>query len=275
MPKGASHSDGRNLQIEWRSPDQLVPDTRNSRKHSDRQIHSVARSIEQFGFNVPVLADRTNSIIAGHARVQAAKKLGLRKVPVVRLEHLTDSQARAFAIADNRLAEISTWDDELLAETFKELSALDLDFDIEATGFTVGEIDLRIEGLETAASGSNDEAEPAPEAQTGPAISKLGDLWALGEHRLYCGNALDPAAYQTLMHGRRASVDFADPPYNVEIDGHASGLGRTRHREFAMASGEMNEAEFTSFLTIACTQLARNSINGAILSAPTGGTLAS
>jgi DNA methylase/ParB-like nuclease domain len=237
---------------------------RNPRRHSDRQIKEIGRSIQTFGNVIPIVIDQTGTILAGHGRWLASQRLGHSVIPTIRIEHLTKAQGRAFMVADNRLAEMSTWDDELLAETLKELSALNLDFDIEATGFTVGEIDLRIENSEAAASGSNDEPEPPLAAQDVTPISKPGDLWTLGDHRLYCGNALEPATYQTLMHGRRASVGFTDPPYNVRIDGHASGLGKIHHREFAMASGEMNDSEFTAFLTLACSHLARNSVNGAI-----------
>jgi DNA modification methylase len=260
MPSAMSND----LTIERLALRLIRPDPRNPRRHRDRQIKQIALSIQNFGFNVPILVDRANRIIAGHGRFWAAEQLQLAEVPALRIEHLNDAQCRAFMIADNRLTEMSVWDDDSLADIFKELSALNLDFDIEATGFTVGEIDLRIENFEGAGSEPNDETEPPIAAQTGPAISKPGDLWTLGDHHLYCGNALDPVAYQALMQGRGASVGFTDPPYNVKIDGHASGLGNIRHREFAMAYGEMNEAEFTSFLTIACTQLARNSVKGAI-----------
>ncbi len=227
---------------------------RNPRQHSDRQIKLLAKSIQSFGFNVPVLVDRRNKLLAGHARIQAAQMLGLRDVLVLRLEHLSDAQARAFMIADNRLCESSSWDDRLLAEAFKDLSAAGLDFDIEATGFSVGEIDLRIENLESDGGASNEESEtPLPDFAQ-PAISQAGDLWKLGDHRLYWRNALDNVAYERLMQGKRASAGFSDPAYNVRIDGHATGLGNIRHREFAMASGEMNKSEYTAFLTLACTQ---------------------
>ena len=253
-----------NLQIESLPIRELTQDPRNPRKHSDRQIKAIAKSIQSFGFIVPVLVNRENKIIAGHGRVQAAEILGLGDVLVLRLEHLSEAQARAFMIAENRLSETSTWNDRLLAETFKELSALNLDFDIEATGFTVGEIDLHIESLESNDGSPDEETDPPLPDLTRPAISQAGDLWKLREHRLYCGSALDSVAYERLMQGKRASAGFTDPPYNVRIDGHATGLGNIRHREFAMACGEMNESEFRAFLTLVCTQLARNSVSGAI-----------
>jgi len=241
----------------------LKLDLRNPRQHSPQQIRQIARSIEAFGFNVPVLVDANMKVIAGHGRVMACQQLGIEQLPTIRLEHLTEAQARAFMIADNRLTENSVWDDRLLAEQLKELSALDLDFSIEATGFEIGEIDLRIEGLTTESDGE-DPADALPVVRAERAISRAGDLWLLGRHRVYCGDALDEAAYATLMQGERAAMVITDPPYNVPIEGNVSGLGAVRHRNFAMASGEMDEAEFAAFLTRACSLLAKYSSDGSI-----------
>ena len=238
----------------------LKPDPGNPRQHSKKQLRQIARSIETFGFNVPVLIDAGMKIIAGHGRVEAARRLGLSEVPTIRLEHLTPAQATAFAIADNRLTEIATWDDRLLGEQLRELGALDLDFSLDVTGFEIGEIDFLIEG--TAPPPDNDNEIPAP--QPGPAICQPGDLWVLGPHRVYCGNALEESAYEALMGAERAAAVFTDPPYNVPIDGHASGLGAIDHREFAMASGEMDERAFTEFLAQACRLLARYSLDGSL-----------
>src|SRR5262249_27414478 len=173
-------------------------------------------------------------------------------------------QAKAFMIADNRLTETSVWGDMLLAESLKELSLLDLDFNLEATGFDVGEIDLRIEGLTIHGQGESDPADEVPPIKPAASVSSTGDLWLLGRHRVYCGNSLEAEAYAALMQGERAALAFSDPPYNVKIDGHASGNGAIRHRDFPMASGEMDEAQFTAFLTTACKLLASHSIDGAI-----------
>ncbi|MHB8381592.1 MAG: site-specific DNA-methyltransferase [Candidatus Binataceae bacterium] len=241
----------------------LELDPRNPRAHSPRQVRQIARSIEAFGFNVPVLVDGRSKIIAGHGRVLACKLLGWIEAPTISLEHLSDAQARAFMIADNRLTENSVWDDQLLAEQLKELSALNLDFSVEATGFEMGEIDLRIEGLttQTDADGSADDVAEVP---TGPPVTRSGDLWLLGEHRVYCGSALDPQAYASLLGHEQAEMVFSDPPYNVPIKGHVSGLGAHHHREFAMAAGEMSQAEFTNFLTRAYLLHARNSAQGSL-----------
>jgi len=251
------------LSIESLSTDLLKPDPQNARQHSDRQIKQIARSIQSFGFNVPLLIDRNYKVLAGHGRLLACRKLGWMVVPVIRLEHLTEAQARAFAIADNRLTENSTWDDRLLGETLKELAAIDLGFSLETTGFTMGEIDLRIEGLSITTQGATDPVDELPDIP-GTAITRPGDLWLLGKHRLLCGNALDTASYDALMQGERAYQVIVDPPFNVKIDGHVSGLGAIKHREFAMAVGEMSELEFTDFLTRVCRLLALNSHPGSL-----------
>ena len=168
----------------------LVLDPRNPRRHSPRQIRQIARSIEAFGFVVPILIDGQNRIVAGHGRFLAAQFLGLIEVPVIGLEHLTAAQAKAFVIADNKLTDASVWDDRLLAESLKELSELELDFSIEATGFTVGEIDLRIEGLSTIGDDELDMADCLPTPTSQFAVTKSGDIWHLGRHVLLCGSAL-------------------------------------------------------------------------------------
>jgi DNA modification methylase len=242
----------------------LKLDPKNPRVHSARQLRQIARSIESFGFNVPILVDSELKVIAGHGRVLAGLQLGLSEVPIIRLDHLSEAQARAFMIADNRLTENSAWDDALLAEQLKELSVLDLDFSLEATGFEMAEIDLRIEGTAAKSHEDEDPADTVPPITSLPALSRTGDLWQLGRHRVYCGNALDPRAFALLMDGEAAAVAFTDPPYNVKIEGHASGLGAVRHRDFAMASGEMDRSEFTGFLTRALHLHAHHSVDGAI-----------
>jgi hypothetical protein len=235
---------------------------RNPRIHSSKQIDQIARSIEEFGFDVPVLIDKRRQVIAGHGRILACQLLGWTEVPTISLEHLSEAQAKAFTIAENRLTENSVWDDRLLAEQLKELSVLDLGFSLEATGFEMGEIDLRIEGLNSPTEA--DEADDLSELPSGPPVSRVGDLWFLGEHRVFCGSALDARAYAALMGVERADLVFTDPPYNVPIYGNVSGLGAIRHREFEMASGEMSEAEFTTFLTRALLLLARYSAQGSL-----------
>jgi DNA modification methylase len=252
------------LNIVYRRIDELKPDPANPRRHAKKQVRQIAHSITEFGFNVPVLIDRENNVIGGHGRLLACRELGGSEVPTLCLDHLTPAQVRAFRIADNRLTEISTWDDRLLAEELKELSLLGLDFDIEVTGFEMGEIDLRIASLEEPPEPDDDPADEVPEVPAGPPLSKIGDLWVLGRHRVLCGSALDAAAFVDLMGETRAAMVFTDPPYNVPIDGHASGLGVVHHRPFPMASGEMDSAQFTTFLGDAFRNLAAFSDDGSI-----------
>jgi DNA modification methylase len=251
------------LEIVYRRIDDLKPDPANPRRHTRKQVRQIAESIKAFGFNVPILIDRYGNIIAGHGRWLAGRELGMTEVPTLCLDHLTPAQARAFMIADNRLTEISVWDDRLLARQLKELSLVGLDFDIEVTGFEMGEIDLRIASLDDPAQAEADPADVVPEIPA-TSLSKLGDMWLLHRHRLLCGSALDSAVFAALMGEERAATAFIDPPYNVRIDGHASGLGAIHHRPFPMASGEMDRSQFTAFLGQAFRNLTAFSIDGSI-----------
>lgn len=250
------------LAVELHPINELIPDPKNARLHPERHVTQLARSIEAFGFNCPVLIDRDNQVIAGHGRLLAVKRLGWTEVPVIRLEHLTPDQVRAYRIADNRLTDCSTWDERLLAEQLKDLSEADLDFDLEAIGFEMPEIDLRIQSLGDVSEEPDDASEGATE---GPAVSILGDVWKLGAHRIACGSALDPAVYDGLLGTSRAAMVFTDPPYNVPIAGHVSGKGGIQHREFAMASGEMSQAAFTDFLGQALAGMKRASSSGSLM----------
>jgi DNA modification methylase len=236
----------------------------NPRTHSDKQVRQIARSIEAFGFSVPIAVDSNLTVIAGHGRVLAAKSLGIPELPSICLEYLTEAQIRAFMIADNRLTENSAWDQQLLADQFKALSEVDLNFDMEATGFELGEIDVILEGAAPLLEGEDDPADEVPEADRAPLVSRVGDLWLLGRHRIYCGNSLNESCYRTVMGGRKAAMVFTDPPYNVRIAGHAGGLGTIQHQNFKMAYGEMNESEFTEFLAQVLTLLAINSKEGSL-----------
>jgi DNA modification methylase len=261
-----NHSRGRkpHLEIVYRPIDELKPDPANPRHHSKKQIRQIGDSLKAFDFIVPVLIDRDDNIIAGHGRVLAGLAVGITEVPTLCLDHLTPAQAHAFMITDNRLTEIATWDDRLLAHQLKELSLLGLDFSLEVTGFDMGEIDLRIASLEGRLEPDDDPADAVPDVPAGPTISNMGDKWMLGRHRLFCGSAIETAAFATLMAEERAAVVFTDPPYNVAIDGHAGGLGTIHHRPFPMASGEMDKTEFTAFLGEAFRNLAAFSDDGAL-----------
>jgi DNA modification methylase len=251
------------LHLTYRPVGELKPDPKNPRSHSRRQIQQIAKSIGTFGFNVPVLIDAEDNVVAGHGRLLACRQLGWTTVPTISLAHLTPAQAKAFLIADNRLTENSEWNDRLLAEQLKDLSLLDLDFELDVTGFELAEIDLRIESLNEGDTAEDDPLDNVPVA-AGPAVTQLGELWCLGRHRLFCGSAVEASSYANLLEDKKAALVFTDPPYNVPVQGHVSGNGAIQHREFAMASGEMTEAEFTAFLQQACTLLAAHSKPGAI-----------
>lgn len=252
----------RDLQIEYVPTTALRPRDRNARTHSKRQIRQIEQSMREYGLVNPILVDDDNCIIAGHGRWQAAKGISLNAVPVVRLSHLSDAQKRAYVIADNRLAEKAGWDPEILAIEFQGL--IELGFDVELTGFEMAEIDLILEDAEDASRQLNTPDDEIPEPFAGAPVSQSQDLWILDEHRVLCADARCKEAYKTLLDGAKCDLVFTDPPYNVPIAGHVSGLGKARHAEFAMASGEMTPPEFTSFLTTALSLAAEVSRNGAI-----------
>lgn len=237
----------------------LKPYANNPRTHTKKQISQIARSIERFGWTNPVLIDAENGVIAGHGRIEAATQLGITEVPVLRIDHMSAADKRAYIIADNRLAENAGWDDELLAAELQGLLDLDVNFDLELTGFEAGEIDVIL------GSDLEDEEPPVPEPDIeAPPTNRLGDVWLIGPHRLICGDCLDRRTWEELLEGERAQMVFTDPPYNVRVNGHVCGLGQKKHREFAMASGEMSPKDFTAFLRTAFQRLVEFSEGGAI-----------
>jgi DNA modification methylase len=246
--------------IEHIPVDDLKPYAGNARTHSRKQIKQIAASIERFGFTNPVLISDVGEIIAGHGRVSAARLLDIDSVPVLRLSHLSEDERRAYVLADNKLAENAGWDAEILAI---ELQALvDLDFQVDLTGFEIAEIDLLLgDAAEEGRDGLTDDIYLRKE---GPAMTQPGDVWELGPHRLFCGDAQSADDLKRLMDGERAQMIFADPPYNVPISGHVSGLGKQRHREFAFASGERAPDIFTSFLEKTLGNMVRVAQDGAI-----------
>lgn len=253
------------LAVTYRPVAQLRPDPKNARLHSKAQIGKLARSMQVFGFVIPILTDSGGGVIAGHARLLAAKQLGMAEVPTICLEHLSKAQIATYKIADNRLAELATWDDRLLGESLQDLSLMNLDL-LETTGFDLAEIDVRIEGLDILPEvGKADPADAVPTPAAGPAVSAPGDLWRLGRHRIYCGDALKPESYAALLDvGERADMAFTDMPYNVSITRHVGGLGSIKHREFGMASGEMSPTEFEGFMGSAMDLMVQHSRDGAI-----------
>lgn len=248
----------RDLNITYLSVAALKPYTRNPRTHSKTQLHQIAASIETFGWTNPILIDGSGGVIAGHGRLEAAKLLGIEHVPTIRIEDMSEAHKRAYVIADNKLAENAGWDTELLAIEMQALTEIELGFDIETTGFAMGEIDILIGGI----NDSNDEADQLPRIDpSSQPVSRPGDLWLLGRHRLLCADATKAASFTRLMNGEQAQMVFTDPPYNVPIDGHVSGLGAIKHSEFAMAAGEMSEVEFTVFLETVLANMAAHGID--------------
>ena len=239
------------------SPTRATPET-----HSKKQIRQIAQSIERFGFTNPVLIDEANGIIAGHGRVLAAQAIGLKDVPCLRLAHLSELEKRAYILADNKLALNAGWDQELLAIELQGL--IEANYSVEVTGFTVGEVDAVLQAAREGAAAGSDVAENACPEPADVAVTRPGDVWQLGRHRLICGDAQEAGVYARLLAGETVDAIFTDPPYNVAIDGHVCGLGATRHREFAFASGEMSREAFTAFLTATLGHAAVSCRDGAI-----------
>ena len=225
----------------------LKPYARNARTHSRKQVKQIAASIERFGFTNPVLVSDEGEIIAGHGRVEAAKLIGWKTVPTIALSHLSETERRAYVLADNKLALNAGWDKEILAIELQALT--DLNFDVEITGFSLAEIDLVIDEAGEADPDGTDAPEDEVVFATGRPVSRQGDLWQLGRHKLLCGDARSSIDFEALLGKEEVDLVFTDPPYNVKIDGNVCGLGSVKHREFAFASGEMSQSQFTSFLT--------------------------
>lgn len=249
------------LRIEHLAPGDLKPWARNARKHSRKQLRQIANSIREFGFTSPVLIDEVGTILAGHGRVEAAKLIAMATVPCVRIEHMTATQKRAYTLADNKLALNATWDEELLAEELAALASIDTGFDLGITGFDIAEVDSLL-----SLDKPEEDLDPRDDAIPANALARvqLGDIWQMGRHLLICGDSLERPTVDRLMAGETARMVFTDPPYNVPIDGHVGGSGKLKHREFAMASGEMSAGEFTEFLRKVFENLAAHALDGSI-----------
>ena len=263
--KSASSAQAKNLASKTsgiinRPPEDLKPWPGNPRTHSDKQLVKLKASIQKFGFTAPVLVDEEGVILSGHGRVLAAKALDLATIPTRIIPGLTEAKKRAYVIADNKLAQLSAWDDAALKAEMEIL--IRDEFDIETTGFSTAEVDIMFDDPAAPVSDDPDDlqSEDIPEEIT----SRKGDLWLLGNHRLLCGDALDVACYQTVIQDEQAQMTITDPPYNVRINGHVCGGGKVKHKEFAMASGEMSPSEFTTFLSSAFSHLHARSQDGAI-----------
>jgi DNA modification methylase len=250
---------GDRIEIVYRPPSEIRPTAGNPRTHSHRQIQQIKRSIGGSGFVFPITIDGDGNIIAGHGRHTAAIELGLPLVPTVTLTHLSPAQKKKLMIADNKIALNAGWDPELLAAAIRELFIEDVEFEAEEIGFETAEVDLM---LDAQPSDPLDEDDTSP--QTGDTVTRHGDVWLLGPHIIVCGDALQALTYELLLGVDRSQLTITDPPYNVKIGGNVSGLGKRQHAEFAMASGEMSQREFTEFLTKVFTLVARYSVKGAL-----------
>jgi DNA modification methylase len=235
---------------------------RNAREHTDEQVDLLDQSIENYGLTKPPLIDKEGVIVAGHGVIRALKRRGTKRIPVIRLRHLTEKQVREYRLADNKLAEKSKWNDELLAEELRDIVALDLDCEIAIPGFETGQIDFLLQGHDLNAI---DEADEVPEINPSDrAVSREDDLWIFGRrHRLLCGDARKERSFKRLMKTDKARMVFTDAPYNRDKD-QISGLGRIKHPNFAMASGEMSAAQFIVFLVTVLRLLAMHSVDGSI-----------
>lgn len=233
----------------------------NPRRHPEKQIIKLVAAMRQFGFTIPALIDADNVIIAGEARVEAASRIGMKSIPALIASDWTPAQVRAYRLVDNRLAEHAEWDRDKLAIEFAAIIEI-AEVPLDLIGWEIGEIDLILE--EDDGSSPDDADEEIPELPAAP-VTRPGDVWRLGPHRLICGSSLDAAVWERLMDGKTAAMSFSDPPYNVPVNGHVSGLGKARHAEFAMASGEMNSGEFSTFLMTYILRLIAHAADGAII----------
>jgi len=259
LPEGIADLDPKVLRV---LIDALKPNPKNARTHNRKQKRAMAASLRKFGYINPILVDASNTIIAGHCRWEALKELGVSEVPVLVLEHLTDDEIRAYAIADNQLPALASWDKEILATELHYL--VELGFDVDVTGFEAPEIDFLIESQLTGPGSSLADAVPDVD-EAAPVVSREGDLWKLGKHRLLCGNALETSAYKILLGQKRVLMVFTDMPYNVSVDGNVCGSGAIKHAEFLMASGEMTRTEFQSFIAKALSNIQTVCRDGAVI----------
>lgn len=239
----------------------------NPKTHEEKQIQQIARSIERFGFNNPILIDEKSEVIAGHGRLAAAKLLKLDAVPVICLSHLSEVEKRAYRIADNRLSENGQWNMDLLKLEFSEIEKLALnledELDLDITGFDFKEIDVLLAEDKPSVK-ADQKLNSIPYVSENEIVSQYGDIWLLGKHKIICGNSLKEETYQRLFENIKANMAFTDPPFNVKIQGHVCGSGQTKHKEFAFASGEMNVAEFISFLKTSMANIVKYSFENSV-----------
>ena len=257
----------KSIKIDFVKIGELQEYSTNPKIHDEKQIQQIAKSIDKFGFTNPILIDENSEIIAGHGRLMAAKLLQLEAIPVIRLTHLSEPEKRAYRIADNKLSENGQWNTDLLKLEFSEIEKLALNLEdelnLDITGFDFKEIDVLL-----SEDKPNEKADKklnlVPYVPDDEVVSQQGGVWLLGKHKVICGDSLKEEIYQRLLDGVQANMVFIDPPYNVKIQGHVCGAGQTKHKEFAFASGEMNEAEFTLFLKTVIENISKFSAEASI-----------
>lgn len=252
------------IDIVYRPVDQIRSYTRQLRKRSRRWKASMQASIRRYGLILPILIDQDGVIIGGEGVFEIAKACGFTEVPTVRVDHLNETDTRLLRLALNRIAEESGWDTIELTEEWRELQPLAMDLGYEVSGFVTPEIDSLLH------QPPSKEREDADDQRVeigspGSEVSRLGDLWELGDHLVLCGSSLDMENLQRLMGDDLARMVLTDQPYNVKIQGNVGGLGKHKHREFVQASGEMDEAQFTQFLTTSIATLSAFCRDGALL----------
>ena len=235
--------------VEWLETATLIPYAKNSRTHSDAQVAQIAGSIKEFGFNNPVLIDEDNGIIAGHGRVLAAQKLGLQAVPCIRLAHLSETQRKAYVIADNRLALNAGWDDQMLTLELQELNAES--FDLSLLGFEADELNALLNPIKETEGLTDEDA--VPEVPEEPK-TKPGDIYKLGRHRLMCGDSTSIDAVEKLMDGQRADMIFTDPPWNVNYGAVDKGNAQG-YKPRTILNDHMSEEKWDDFITSVCGSL--------------------
>jgi DNA modification methylase len=238
----------KSLHIEYRAVESLIPYAKNAKQHSDAQVAQIAASIREFGWGAPILIDGQNNVIAGHGRLLAARKLGMSEVPVVPMDHLTDTQRRALILADNKIGENASWEDELLGLELSELK--DAGFDLDLTGFSQEEWERLIAGKESDTTGHTDD-DAVPKVEENP-VSQPGDIWILGEHKLLCGDATKAEDYKALLGDELVDMTFTDPPYNVNYANTAKDKMRGKNRP--ILNDNLGDG-FGSFLTDACMNI--------------------
>lgn len=249
------------LSIRHLSVGEIKPNPRDPRAYKKRDLRRFAKNLDVFGPIVPQVLNSDGVTLSGNVWIEAAKLAGLETLPTVTADHLTADEAEFYMVSSVRLIELGEWNKPLLGEILRDLSLKGLDLSLDMIGFDVAEIDMLIEGQDDPGV-ADDEADELPPA--GPAVSRPGYRWTMGPHELFCGNALEPATFDALMLGATAAIVFTDPPYNVRIPGNVSGLGAVKHRDFAMATGEMNPAQFTQFLEGALGLATRHSADGSL-----------